>query len=245
VLRICGAGPLTRGGRPRRPGARLRLQVNFNSTPPPPAGTITQPTTYRHAMPTNAIMSATLLAFAATTVPGQSPNSTPAFDVASIKPSQPGDRGRGIVINPGGKLDARVSTLKALIEFAYNVRLHQVTGGPTWLDADTFDIAAKADGRTHPDQLRLMLQTLLADRFKLKVHRETKELPVFALVAVKNGPKLRPVEAGNGPLLTGSRGQVTCERVSMPVFGRFLSQRVGCTVLDRTGRISIPPMTSP
>jgi uncharacterized protein (TIGR03435 family) len=157
------------------------------------------------------------------------------FEVASIKPAKPGNRERGIVTNPGGRLDAKASTLKALVQFAYNVRPPQLAGGPNWFDVDRYDIAAKADGAAKPDQLRLMLQTLLADRFKLKVHRETKEMPVYALVAGRNEPKLRQVEAGNGPLLTGAgRGQVTCERVSMQVFTRFLSQQVGRTVLDRT-----------
>jgi uncharacterized protein (TIGR03435 family) len=87
-------------------------------------------------------------------------------------------------------------TLRDIIRNAYNVQRYQIAGGPEWLAQDRFDITAKApDGATQP-QLLVMVQTLLADRFKLRVHRETREVPIYALVLARAdrrlGPKLQP-----------------------------------------------------
>ena len=90
-----------------------------------------------------------------------------------------------------------------------------------------------------PDQLRMMLQALLADRFKLVFHRDTKELPVYALVVGKNGPKLQPSEAkGEGPgqrMMRMGRGQLTAQGVAMDAFASTLAQQLGRTVIDKTG----------
>jgi uncharacterized protein (TIGR03435 family) len=127
----------------------------------------------------------------------QSPPGTGAavslnFDVASIKPGAlasaggEGSRRENISSSPDTLTMANVS-LASAIKWAYSLHDYQVAG-PAWLNDERYDIRAKASGPTPDDQLRLMLRTLLADRFKLTSHRQTKDLPVYALLVAKNGP---------------------------------------------------------
>ena len=123
----------------------------------------------------------------------------PAFDVASIKPGDPNERRVAFVMQPGGRVVATNVTLKLLMGFAYDVRDHQITGGPNWLDSARFSIEARApesevgaDGLPRDDsRFRLMVQSLLADRFHLAVHRETKDESIYNLEIAKGGPKLK------------------------------------------------------
>jgi uncharacterized protein (TIGR03435 family) len=117
----------------------------------------------------------------------------PEFEVASIRPSRPSTPSTpsSFGAGNGGGGGANV-TLKTLIAFAYRLQQFQILGGPGWVNSDRFDIEAKAaDAKTPPDQVRLMLQSLFADRFKLAVHRETKQSNVYALVVAKGGPKIK------------------------------------------------------
>src|ERR1017187_6639082 len=98
--------------------------------------------------------------------------SAPAFEVASVKPADPSEP-RDIRTFPGGRLRVTNLTLELIIWQAFNVKRYQVAGGPRWLDTDGFDIDAKAEGDPTREQMMAMLQTLLADRFQLKAHRET------------------------------------------------------------------------
>jgi Protein of unknown function (DUF3738) len=91
----------------------------------------------------------------------------PAFEVASIRPSAPGGRGVSLQIAPGGRFTAENASLRSLIKMAYGVRDFQISGGPGWLDSDKFNINSKAEGNPSEDQVRLMVQTLLSNRFKL------------------------------------------------------------------------------
>ncbi len=130
---------------------------------------------------------------------GQTPaaNTTPRkFEVASIKPSQSGSGPFGIRPAPGGEryLASHV-TLKLLITVAYRIKADQVAGGPAWIDSDLYDMNAKAERPSSIEELHAMLQDLLADRFKLRFHRETKELPIYALTVDQGGAKLKPDEA--------------------------------------------------
>ncbi len=124
----------------------------------------------------------------------------PAFDVASIKPNQMGNAGgekserENITVSPEGVMMRNVS-LRSCLRWAYDVKDFQISG-PGWLASEKYDIAAKTAPPTSAGQLRLMMQTLLADRFKLALHRETKDLPVYALVVGKNGPKFHESAAG-------------------------------------------------
>jgi uncharacterized protein (TIGR03435 family) len=118
------------------------------------------------------------------------------FEAASIKPSQPGETGGGIRPAPGGeRYVASNVTLKQMITVAYRIKPEQVAGGPAWMDADRYDMNAKAERPSSLEELHVMLQDLLADRFKLRFHRESKELPMYALTVDKDSPKLKPHEA--------------------------------------------------
>ena len=124
-----------------------------------------------------------------TLVHAQPPAATrPRFEVASIKPSL---QERFITVRPlpGGRLTAN-APLRVLMENAYAVQSFQIAGGPDWINSERYQIEAKAGGNPSRDQTFLALQLLLEDRFELKIHRETKELPVYALVAARSGPKL-------------------------------------------------------
>jgi uncharacterized protein (TIGR03435 family) len=122
------------------------------------------------------------------------PSFAQTFEVASVKPSLHTvgrDANRQVVFGPAG-LTGRNVTLKRLIVEAYELQPHQVAGGPGWLDDSEYDI----DAKTSPvpqGQLRQMLRGLLAERFHLSVHPETRELHVYELVIDKGGPKLRAV----------------------------------------------------
>ena len=125
-----------------------------------------------------------------------------SFEVASVKPSRQTlgrDFNKPVVFGPSG-LTGRNVTLKRLIVEAYNVQPHQVFGAPKWLDDSEYDIDAKADGPAAKEQLRLMLRALLAERFRLALHRENKELHVYELVVDKGGPKIHAAKepAGSG-----------------------------------------------
>src|ERR1700730_786254 len=121
----------------------------------------------------------------------------PAFEVASVKPNPSGDPHSSSHTNNGSVVMRNVS-LKQLVETAYDVKDYALSG-PDWLDTERFDITAKAASGTPPTQFfGPMLQALLADRFKLAVHRESKVMSAYALVSGKNGPKLHAVEADGG-----------------------------------------------
>src|SRR6266487_4622992 len=131
-------------------------------------------------------------ALAPRAVQAQSPAAAaanPSFEVASIKPNKSGDPRVSIGIQPGGRFTATNYPLRFLIRNAYQLQDFQLVGGPDWIASERFDIVAKAAGdvpRTPPGgppgPLQLMLQSLLADRFKLVAHKEMRELPIYALV---------------------------------------------------------------
>jgi len=135
------------------------------------------------------------IAFALGTAFGQ----TPAFEVASVKPSRSIVGHDGAITIEPGKLTVRNATLKRLIFEAYHVPYSQITGGPPWLDSNEYDIDAKAAGPANAEQLKLMLRTLLTDRFKLAVRSETRERRVYALMVGKDGPRLRGSAGGDHP----------------------------------------------
>jgi uncharacterized protein (TIGR03435 family) len=130
---------------------------------------------------------------------------TPEFEVATIKPSDPNKPG-GMMGFDEDKFMTRGQTLKAMIKFAYNLNFgtdQQISGGPSWVGSAKFDVQAKEDAETAaalqklPGEQRMatirpMLQALLVERFKLKVHHETKELPIYEMTVVKSGLKMTP-----------------------------------------------------
>ena len=142
------------------------------------------------------------MAFAAGALPGQTPAAAPAFEVASIKPSAPvtpamaasGKIHAGMKIT-ATRVDIGMMSLMDLICKAYDVKQYQVSG-PAWLGAQRFDILAKMPEGATKEQAPQMLQTLLAERFKLKIHRDDKQqpVPIYALVVGKGGPKMKQSE---------------------------------------------------
>jgi len=162
----------------------------------------------------------------------------PVFEVASIRSHKPAAavEGRESIDSVPGSLTIRNASLNACIKWAYLVRDYQISG-PAWLTAEKYDITAKAAGPAPLNQLRQMLRTLLTDRFQLQFHRETKELPVYALVAAKSGPKLHKAEPGGNTGMKGENGAFVFHGTSMPQFADDLSilSQVGRPVLDRTG----------
>jgi len=174
-----------------------------------------------------------------------------AFDAASIKPynnSGGGGRNGGTGGAPpaaigGGALrftpgrvasSPRGVTARKMILEAYHLTQYQLSGGPGWLDSEWFSVEAKAEA-ANENQLRQMLQTLLAERFKLVVHRESKEKPVYALVVGKNGTKLREWKEGD-PMPEFGGANNFRDRGTMQHFADFLSNAPGVArpVLDKT-----------
>jgi uncharacterized protein (TIGR03435 family) len=127
----------------------------------------------------------------------QSPNLRPAFEVASIKPNVSGGE-RALVQAVPGRLLMQNFAVQALILLAYGVPAYRVTGEPSWAGSEHYDIQAKADGNVPVREMEgPMLQALLADRFQLAVHRETRQLAVYELRVAKSGAKLQRSEPGH------------------------------------------------
>lgn len=115
----------------------------------------------------------------------------PKFEVASIRRNTSGHPGVTIGAISRARFDAQNVWVRFLVEYAWNVRDFQLSGGPAWAASDRYDIRATKDAGASLAQTRLMLQTLLEDRFQLTLHPETKESQVYALVAARGGIKLR------------------------------------------------------
>jgi uncharacterized protein (TIGR03435 family) len=167
----------------------------------------------------------------------------PAFEVASVKPAAPQANGRAMTFmrggpgspDPGQASFTNVSLMNLLIR-AYDVQPFQVTG-PSWLDAERYDVVAKVPPGTTKEQFRTMLQNLLAERFHVALHHESKEVQGYELVAGKNGPKLKPSEdvvdssvpAGPppgppGPPKTDARGFPQLERPGLIMMMRIVDK---------------------
>jgi len=162
---------------------------------------------------------------------GQTP-AAPAFEVASVKVSKapPGGSDSDSTV---GSIRMRNFTLRLCIQLAYNVKESQVLGGPKWLDSDRYDIDAKSAAAARDRELMMMLQTLLAERFQLALHRESKTYPGYALVVSKAGLKMHAVEPGESDLSTHN-GSMTAEKASMANLAEDLSRRLRVPVDDAT-----------
>lgn len=179
----------------------------------------------------------------------------PAYEVASIKPDKSGTGMMMLRYTPVG-LSARNIPLGELIRGAYKVEAKQVLGAPGWLNSERYDIEAKVSTsdtdalhNLSPDQRRLMLQPLLADRFQLKVHTEVRDLPVLALVVAKDGLKLHEAKPGdtypNGikvpdghggaGMMRMEPGQLTAQGLPLSSLAGLLSGQLGQLVQDETG----------
>jgi uncharacterized protein (TIGR03435 family) len=182
------------------------------------------------------------------------PPTSPAFeyDVVLIKPTNPGGNGNSRVIQSPGEFITENITLLSLIKMAYGGSTTEISGAPSWVNSERFDVDAKAEkpvadelAKLSPDQFTLvrqhMLQTVLADRFKLSAHRETRDLPIYSLVVAKNGSKLHDADAskGHGGIRDtagpGGARTLTFQNVDLSSLVGQLTQRLGRTVVDKTG----------
>jgi uncharacterized protein (TIGR03435 family) len=155
------------------------------------------------------------------------------FEVASVKRSAAGSgSGSNMRLDPG-RLTCVGVTLQALLALAYNVKNYQISG-PGWLDTERYEIAAKFPAATPVDRVGQILQALLVERFHLAVRRESRDMPVYVLVADKDGFKLKETEIGPSGT-SSSPGKMTATKISMPRFAEFLSSQVDRPVLDLTG----------
>jgi uncharacterized protein (TIGR03435 family) len=180
---------------------------------------------------------------------------SPTFEVASIRPNVSGSpQGQGLAgPQPGGRFIAIAVTLRRLVAGAYDDL--QVVGGPAWIDSDRFDINARAEGDRPPSEIVRMVRSLLTDRFKLVLHTDTREMPVYVLTTARRdrrlGPKLRESDAkcaqdarnfipqlAPGPppcgdFRLGAR-LLTARGMTMARLAQLLRGRVGRPVADRT-----------
>jgi uncharacterized protein (TIGR03435 family) len=164
------------------------------------------------------------------------------FEAASIKPPEPGTSGYSWRSDPG-RLAVQNMSLKNLIMLAWDVKSYQIAGGPKWLDGDRFDIVAKMDeseakaprGNEADARIRIALQALLADRFQLRIHADSKPLSAYTLVAAKNGFKLKSAEKVHGSSNSWGPGQLTAKESSIAEFASALSSQMDRPVVDHTG----------
>ena len=183
-----------------------------------------------------------------------------AFEVASIKQNTSGSENFGFSARPGGVVVAINVTIRQVIRYAYSMQNSSVEGGPDWLDTVRYDITAKAAEAATSDQMTRMFRPLLADRFKLVMHIDARDAPIFALVRARGdgrlGPQLRvssvadcdatraaqargaALAAGDGrPICAGraQAGSIIAGAVSMEELARNTSRMAGRVVVDRTG----------
>jgi uncharacterized protein (TIGR03435 family) len=163
-----------------------------------------------------------------------------AFQIVSIKPSRNGGDDTNMKTSPG-RLEAVNATPHELLLYAFGVRDSQLIGGPDWLTKDRFDVegvTGTADDLNRTT-LQPLLQAMFADRFKLKFHREIRELPVYSLAAAKGGPKLA-AHSGEGQPQTGihsgsGKHVVNARKTTMKRLAEVLGQETDRLVIDNTG----------
>jgi uncharacterized protein (TIGR03435 family) len=157
------------------------------------------------------------------------------FDAASIKPTQSGPNSSSGITTKTGRLIANNVTLKRCIRGAYNVAEANILGGQKWVDEDRFDIEAKAPGPAGDAELSIMLRALLADRFHLQMHRETRQLPGYSLVLTKTGIKAKPAKPDTESNSNSSNGKIEGTSCTMAQFALKLSEALHAPVADATG----------
>jgi uncharacterized protein (TIGR03435 family) len=160
-----------------------------------------------------------------------------SFDTATIRVSPVGAKGgegENLTVNPGG-VSMRNVSLRFCVQWAYELKPFQL-GTPGWMESDRYDIVAKSAGPVAVEQLRRMMQALLAERFKLTLHHETKEMSMYALVAGKK-PKLQPAK-GEGPgVMKPNGGALEFRNMTMGELAERLPARpfgIGRPVVDQT-----------
>lgn len=165
-------------------------------------------------------------------------DANPAFEVATIKPARPEGR-FSILVNRSAMLNTTNTSVSDLIKFAYGVHPRQIVNGPSWLESEKFDVTGKPDTEGIPnlEQLKTMMQKLLADRFQLKFHREKKELSVYAITVTKTGSKIAKNTIGGAlPGFGGPPQNFNVRNSTMADFAMVLQANIlDRPVVDQTG----------
>jgi len=174
-----------------------------------------------------------VLIYVGATLFAQQSAGPPAFEAAAIKtsPDPPGSSG---IFESNGRINAKNVTLRRCVRGAYDVPEPQVVGGPKWVDEDRYYIEAKSAGPAGDHELMRMLQTLLADRFKLVLHREQRAIPGFRLVLAKGGLKAQASAPDRGSAGHSRRGHIDAQAYTMPQLALHLSELLNRPVLDAT-----------
>jgi uncharacterized protein (TIGR03435 family) len=173
-------------------------------------------------------------------IPPMAANANPSFEVATIKPSKPGQQGKGFGFR-GRQFITMNTNLNDLIAFAYGLHAKQIVGAPDWFGTDLYDIAGVPDvpGRPNLKQSGIMMQKLLADRFQLKFHHEKKVLSVYTITVAHGGPKMKKSTAGpddgEGFMFRGL-GDLIVRNMTMASFATWMQSGVmDRPVVDQTG----------
>jgi uncharacterized protein (TIGR03435 family) len=154
--------------------------------------------------------------------------------VASIKPSSPDPHASSGINSGHGRISASSVTLKRCVIGAYGLGPNEIFGGPGWLDSDRFEIIAKAEEPVGDAALMAMLRTLLAERFKLAVHRETRTIPAYVLEVARKGPKLEKAAGGVSSDASGW-AMIDAANTTMDHFAWVLARQMDLPVVNRTG----------
>jgi len=163
-----------------------------------------------------------------------SQNQPLTYEVTSIKPnnsSRPGASTHTFA----GLFTATNTTVRYLIQYAYSLRDFQVAGGPTWIGSEKYDIEAKSGSKAEDHEFSSMMRSILADRFQLKFHRETREVPVYALVLAKSGPKLASARQDEKSSMDANRGELTVRNATVADLASILSNTLDRKVIENTG----------
>ena len=173
-------------------------------------------------------------------IPPMADNANPSFEVATIKPSKPGQKGKGFGFN-GHEVLTINTNLDDLLALAYGVHTKQIVNAPGWANTDLYDVVGLPDAPGRPDikQMGIMVQKLLVNRFQLKIHRETRVLSVYAITVVKDGPKLtKDAGPANGTpaFFFTALGDLHVRNMTMKDFASWMQASVlDRPVVDQTG----------
>ena len=190
---------------------------------------------------------AMLLSLISNCLSGQNNAAILRFEVASVKPSKPGQGPHGTPLRIShGRVTLDDASLRQIIGHAYSVQRVRVLNSPSWSNSRGFDVVAKAEAPdATEDQIRRMLQTLLLERFKLAAHREKREMQAYALAVGKNGPKVREAATGESGTLDDKPGQLVFKKAPMSSLAALLANILDTPVEDMTGLKGLYDFTLP
>ena len=196
-------------------------------------------------------------AVAVVTISSHAQDKSATFEVATVKANTSGDNNGMLQRQPGGRMTATNMPVRPMISYAYQLAGYQLVGGPSWIESARYDVVAKMDGNPLPvapgtglDPMQIALQNLLAERFKLKVHHEMREMDIYALVTIKpgaQGPKLAPTTqdcagaakaAARGAAPTGPNAPFCGSRIGPGAikFGGLPASQIAATLAILAGR---------